>query len=380
MTNHTRKKIAVFMIDGFDMEYYYGTDLPVMKKMAKEGFFKHGSAIFPSLTNANNVSIACGSWPESHGVTTNNFYDQELDKAVYLESPEFLQAPTIFDIAANNGGGESALLTCKSKTTMILGQTATIAIAAEKPNSEIVEKYGTPPPMYSSDINYWLFDVAIDLVKNRPELDVIYVHTTDYPMHMWPPDAPESQEHMKKLDEYFGAFHEAAPEFTIAITADHGMNFKKRCWNLATACANRGVDLKFAVSPLADRLLKHHSGYGGVSYVYLNDPADRDRAVDTIMSLEGVEEVLDADEAAHRYSLMPSRVGDLVVIPDQHTVFGDPEEECKLLPPEYRSHGSLYDMNIPLLLFNYGDIKPRYQDINYNIDLTRILFATDQQQ
>lgn len=377
MLQHPRKKIAVFMIDGFDMAYYRGTDMPVMRKMAREGFFKPGSSIFPSLTNANNVSIACGSWPERHGVTTNNYYDQDLGKAVYLESPDFLQAPTIFDFAALDGGRESALLTCKSKTTMILGQSATIAIAAEKPSRDVVEKYGTPPPMYSSEINYWLFDVAIDLAVTRPELDVIYVHTTDYPMHMWPPEAPESQAHMKKLDEYFGAFHEAAPEYTIAVTADHGMNHKKRCWNLAKACAVRGVNLKFAVSPLADRLLKHHGGFGGVAYVYLNDPADRDRAVETIMSLEGVETVLDADEAARRYSLMPSRVGDLVVIPDPHTVFGDPEEECRELPAEYRSHGSLYDMDIPLLLFNYGDLAPRYQDINYNVDLTRILFNTD---
>lgn len=365
------------MIDGFDMEYYHGTELPNMKRMAREGFFKPGSSIFPSLTNANNVSIACGCWPEQHGVTTNCYYDQEHDKAVFLESPDFLQAPTIFDIVSENGGGESALLTCKSKTTMIMGQTATIAIAAEKPDPAIAEKYGAPPPMYSTEINYWLCEAAIDLVKTRPNLNVVYVHTTDYPMHMWPPEAPESQEHMKRLDEYIGAFHEAAPDFAIAVTADHGMNHKKRCWDLGKACANRGVDLKFAVSPLADRLLKHHGGYGGVAYVYLNAPGDRDKAVAAMMSLDGVEAVLDASEAAHRFSLMPTRVGDLVVIPDRHTVFGDLEEELKELPPEYRSHGSLYDMDVPLLLFNYGDFKPRYQDINYNIDLTRLLFSTD---
>ena len=259
-------KIAVFMIDGFDMEYYHKTELPVIKKMAKEGFFKAGSGIFPSLTNANNISIACGAWPETHGVTTNCYYDKDSDKACFLEDPSFLQSPTIFELAGKSGG-ETALLTCKSKTAMIIGHQATYAIAAEAPDESVCKKYGTPPPMYSSDINYWLFDVAIDMVKTNSELELIYVHTTDYPMHMWAPEDLNSQEHMMTIDERIGAFHEAAPEYTIILTADHGMNKKTRCWDIAKACSSRGVDIQFAVSPVADRLLKHHGGFGGVSYV-----------------------------------------------------------------------------------------------------------------
>lgn len=227
--------------------------------------------------------------------------------------------------------------------------------------------------MYSRDINYWLFDVAIDLVQSQPDLGLIYVHTTDYPMHMWPPDAPESQAHMKAIDAYLGRFYEAAPAFTIALTADHGMNPKRRCWDLAKACRNRGVDLRFAVSPVADRLVKHHGGFGGVSYAYLRHPDDRSRAIDTIMGLAGVDAVLDAEIAAHRFSLAASRIGDLVVLPDRDTVFGDLPEESAELPAAYRSHGSLYEMAVPLLLFNAGDRMPRYRDLNYNLDLTRYL-------
>jgi len=60
MSVSENKKLAVFMIDGFDIEYYHQSDMPNMEKMAKEGFFKQGSCIFPSLTNANNISIASG--------------------------------------------------------------------------------------------------------------------------------------------------------------------------------------------------------------------------------------------------------------------------------------------------------------------------------
>jgi phosphonoacetate hydrolase len=373
MPNPPLQKTAVFMIDGFDIDYYYSTDMPRMQHMARDGFFKAGSCIFPSLTNANNISIACGCWPESHGVTTNCYYDQTSNRAFFLEGPDFLHEQTIFEISAEPDS-LSALLTCKSKTAQIIGHQASITIAAEAPDEEVIKKYGTPPPMYSAEINYWLFNVAIDLVRTLPNLNLIYIHTTDYPMHMWPPEAHESQEHLKTLDEYFGIFHEAAPEFAIAITADHGMNAKKRCWDLSKACSNRGVELKFAVSPVADRLIKHHGGHGGVSYVYLKTPKDRQRVIETLMGLVGIENVLERDTAAKRFSLMASRIGDLVVLPDRDTVFGDLSSESEVLPLDYRSHGSLYEMEVPLLLFNSESNGFRYQELNYNLDLTRTLF------
>lgn len=368
-----KQKSIIFMIDGFDMRYYDATSMPVMEKMARDGFFKSGSAIFPSLTNANNISIACGCWPEDHGVTTNCYYDETSNRAVFLEHSDFLTAQTLFQRGAETGM-RSALLTCKAKTSKILGGGASYTVAAESPGDAVCRKYGPVPPMYSSEINYWLFDIALDLARNRPDIDLIYVHTTDYPMHMWPPEATESQVHMKKIDEYLGQFLEVAPDHTIALTADHGMNYKKRCYDLTKACRNRGVELKFAVSPVADRLLKHHRGFGGVSFVHLKDPEDYQRAVAAIQTLDGVEAVLDKETAARKFSLMECRIGDLVVLPDKDTVFGDLPQEYEELAADYRSHGSLHEMQIPLLLYNCNGAAPRYKDINYNIDVTRFLF------
>lgn len=366
---------AVFMIDGFDIRYFDRRNMPVMADMAGKGFFRQGSAIFPSLTNANNISIACGAWPETHGVTTNCYYDPELGTARFLESPDFLLSPTVFEM--KTGKGKSVLLTCKSKTAKILGHMADIAVAAEEPEEFICRKYGTPPPMYSAEINYWLTETAVSMVKEYPVIDLIYIHTTDYPMHMWAPEEDESKEHMNRLDSLLGEFHKAAPHFGIALTADHGMNAKKTCIDLAKACRARGLELLFAVSPVADRLLKHHGGFGGVSYVYLKKPEDAQRAAEIFMSLAGVERVMTGAEAAARFSLMPSRVGDLVVLPDRDTVFGDLKTERVSLPENYRSHGSLHELDIPLLLYNFKDRDFRFQDINFNLDLTRQLFINN---
>ena len=367
------QRIVIIMIDGLGMDYYNKTELSFIQNMARTGIFKSGNCIFPTLTNANNISIACGTWPETHGVTTNCYFDESTGKAEFLEDHRFLCAPTIFDLA-DRQGRQSALLTCKSKTTKILGNNLAIAIAAENPPEDIMRRYGQAPPMYSAEINYWLCNVACDIMQNRPEIGLIYIHTTDYPMHMWPPEAAQSLEHLIKLDDYVGRMHEMAPEAIFILTADHGMNYKKRCWDLAKACSSRGLPLKFAVSPVADRLLKHHRGFGGVSYVYLNQAADAAKAINVITSLPGVEAVLDRETAAARFRLMASRIGDLVVIPDIDTVFGDLPDETEALDPSYRSHGSLYEMDVPLLFFNPEGKHPDPEALNVNLDLTRILY------
>lgn len=372
-----QQRVVILMVDGFGWDYYRHSHMPVMREMGARGVCKAGKAIFPSLTNANNISIACGAWPEEHGVTTNCYFDEATGKAAYLEDAAFLCAPTIFERAARQGV-RSVLLTCKAKTTRILGQGVDLAVAAEAPARDVVDQFGPPPPMYSAEINYWLCEVALAVLRHRPDIGLVYIHTTDFPMHMWPPAASASREHLSRLDDYLGKMQAAAPDALFLVTADHGMNFKKRCWDLTKACANRGLQLKFAVSPVADRLLRHHRGFGGVAYVHLHSPGDADRAAEIIGALPGVEAVVERKTAAACFRLMASRLGDLVVIPDIDTVFGDLPREREELDSAYRSHGSLYETDIPLMMFNAEGSGCDPDDIEYNLDLTRWLFAPSQ--
>jgi phosphonoacetate hydrolase len=373
MTTSTQRRIVVAMIDGFGIDYYQQTEMPVMRNMASRGLFKTGKAIFPTLTNANNVSIACGAWPEQHGVTTNCYYDPEAGKVRFLESADFLTAPSVFRLAAVRGL-KSALLTCKAKTAGILGQDADISIAAEKPTAELINRFGPAPPMYSTEINYWLWEIGLDIFKNQSDISLLYVHTTDYPMHMWPPEDHRSKQHLQELDRYLGKISQIDPEATLLVTADHGMNFKTQCWDLAKACQNRGLEVAFCVSPLADRLLKHHRGFGGVAYLYLKQANQEAAAKQLLLRLDGIEEVLTREEAAQRFRLMASRIGDLVVIPDKDTVFGDLPAEREKLAADYRSHGSLYETEIPLLAHNGHELFDDWDSVENNLHLTQNLF------
>lgn len=369
-----QQRIVVGMMDGLDPAYLKATEMPVFRRMMVDGFYLQVSAVFPSVTNVNNVSICCGAWPAEHGITGNSYFDQETCRAEYMNSADLIRVPTLFQRAAQHGV-QSALLTSKRKTVELFRYGTAVGIAAERPTDELVRRYGQPADIYSREINYWLWSVAVDLLKTRPELGLIYVHTTDYPMHAWGPERAESKEHLERLDALLGEACDAAPDAAFFLTADHGMNYKRRCWDLARICREQGPPLRFALSPERDFYIQHHRNYAGCAFLWLNAAGDAPAVIETLRRLEGVEEVLPSTIAAERFHLVRERIGDLVVFGDQDTVFGDLEHSAyEELPASYRNHGSLHEMQVPLAIYNYQRPLPPAEEFRANKDLTRFLY------
>ena len=165
-----------------------------------------------------------------------------------------------------------------------------------------------------------------------------------------------------------------ASDAALLLTADHGMNPKQTCLDLARILKGADVPVRAAISPVSDRLVAHHQGHGGVSYLYLNDPSDLDDVRTFLKRLPNIDEVLTREEAAAKYDLMPSRVGDLVVGADRDTVFGTLTQESESLASTYRNHGSRFELDIPLFAFNPEGLLPDPNKLNFNYDLTRQTF------
>lgn len=367
------QRVVVGMIDGFGTDYFASHPMPNLRAAARGGLHRDVRAIMPTVTNVNNVSISCGALPCEHGLTGNSWFDEVRGEADYMESAQHIRLPNLSERAAA-AGVRSALLTCKRKTVNLLGPGAELALAAEAPDPAFVERHGPPGDIYSREINYWLWEVAIDLLRTRPELGVVYVHTTDYPMHRWAPDRDESLEHLARLDALIGRAIEAAPDAAFFFTADHGMNYKTRCWDLNHACRDLQVPVRFALSAEKDRYIKHHRTFGGTAYVWLNDPDDADRVARGVAGLDGVEAVLPRTEAAARFGLMPERIGELVVLGDRQTVFGELPGPQEALEPGYRSHGSLHESDVPLIVHNWRGTLPDAGRFERNADLVSFLF------
>ena len=95
---------------------------------------------------------------------------------------------------------------------------------------------------------------------------------------MWAPSAKQSQEHVNTIDDLLGQACAAAPDTAFLLTADHGMNHKRKCYDLDKILTAKGVPIRMSISAERDKYVKHHRGFGGTSWVYLKSAGDRDKA------------------------------------------------------------------------------------------------------
>ncbi|MHC1728141.1 MAG: alkaline phosphatase family protein [Syntrophobacteraceae bacterium] len=334
----------IVCLDGCGPEYLARSSTPNLDALAASGFRKIGRSIVPTVTNVNNTTIVTASYPESHGITSNYFLAPETGREYYMESSEFLLAETMFRHAAGKGW-KSALLTAKNKLKTLICDGATVAESAEMPSSWLVDSLGPPPGIYDIELNHWLFRAAAETLKTHSP-DLLYLTTTDYAMHAHAPEDEKSQWNLSELDRLLGEILDAASDFEVVVTADHGMNAKTRALDLNHIMQDNGITGN-AIPIIKDRYVVHHQNMGGAAYVYLDAAASPGDAMALLAEQEGVESVMRSDEAAKLYHLHPQRIGHFFVLADKDTVFGSLPSQRE--PVSIRSHGSLHEREIPII-------------------------------
>ena len=292
-----------------------------------------------------------------------------------MSDGNLLTAATLFQRAARFGV-RSVLVTAKQKSVSLFRQGTSLAIGSQDPPAEIVTRYGRPPDVYSTDVNYWVWKVAIDLIKSQPKVGLFFVHTTDYPMHKFAPESGESRAHLRQIDDLLAGAADADPDMAFFIAPDHGMNSKKIVLNLNKTLSRKEAEVQIVMSAERDQYPRHHSGFGGTAFVYLKSPADADRVIKVLRDVPEIEELLPRDEAARKYRLNPHRIGDLWLTAARDVVFGHSAEEREALPRDYRSHGSSYELDIPCFIYRYAGKLPDPGAIRTNVDVCRFLYRS----
>jgi len=356
---------VLVMIDGFDPEYMDSCPMSNLRQLTKGGLVTEGKAMMPTVTNVNNVSCVTASYPECHGITSNYWFNREEGVELYMESGEFIETQTMFQLAREKGA-RSLLVTAKDKLRRLLSDGATVSVSSEQPPQWVVDGVGAPPPIYSLEVNEWVIDAGRYILGQQP-FDLAYLTTTDYAMHTYAPDQPESSKHMSMLDGAIGRLVETVPDLQLLITADHGMSSKSRMIALPDELGKHGIQAQ-AVPIIKDMYTVHHSNLGGCIYVYLADDKI-DRALEILRDIDGVDDALPRYEAARKFKLMPSRIGDIMVLGASDVVFGDPSEVT--MPPTLRSHGSLHEERVPII--GYGGNWDGFE-FRENKDLGRYVF------
>lgn len=370
-----RKPVVIVCVDGSEPDYIEQAveagAMPWMQRiLANGGTEFRAECVVPSFTNPNNMSIVTGVPPSRHGICGNFYYDRETGREVMMNEPDLLRTPTLFK-AFQDAGARVAIVTAKDKLRRLLGhelamhtgnavcfssEKADEATLAENGIENVLDMVGMEvPSVYSAELSEFLFKAGAELLQNwRP--DIMYLSTTDYIQHKFPPGSHGANAFYAMMDRYWARMHELGA--ILGLTADHGMNAKHDdagnpnvVYLQETIDALLGPGMARVILPITDPYVVHHGALGSFATVYLNGTPDMPGLIRSLSDIPGIDMVLTNDEASGKFSLAPDRIGDLVLVSGKHTVIGTSADRHDLsgLDAPLRSHGGISEQIVPII-------------------------------
>jgi phosphonoacetate hydrolase len=363
--NEKSKPVVAICMDGTSYDYYEAAKdrMPNLQRFIKEGSMGFVNSVVPSFTNPNNMAIATGVTPDKNGICGNFYYDKALDEEVMMNDPKYMTADTIFSEFAK-AGKKIAVVTTKDKLRKMLSKdlSSGICFSAEfsvqanlKENGieNVIGLMGKPnPTIYDPNISVYCIEAGAKLLS-REYFDLIYLTTTDFVQHKYTPNDPEAIEFLANIDYWIGELDKLGA--IIAVTADHGMSAKTnpdgspKVQFIETILAEAGIKSR-VILPITDPYVVHHGALGSYGTVYL-DNENIAPAKGVLSKLEGIEIVLSNAEAVEKFNLPGDRIGELVVLSDEHTVIGRSEDwhDLDKVKSGLRSHGGLHESIVPMI-------------------------------
>jgi predicted AlkP superfamily pyrophosphatase or phosphodiesterase len=291
----TERSVVLFVFDGFAPATLRAADAPNFARMAREGAHSLDMMpVFPSLSMPNHFALATGCYPARNGVVSNHFRDPE--RGIY-SSPgdaDWLLGCEPLHVVAERQGVRAAVFGWVGGVSGSRGKLASV-----------VEPLADPPLGARAQADRIIAQLSRPATE-RPGLIAAYVTEPDATSHTYGPTAPETLRVAHELDTELGRVMDAIDRLglrdrvTLIATTDHGM---------------LGVDKSVSI----ERLLRLASigglvlADGSVGHVYLDDPAQKARAIGALRK-HAFLDVIDP-AAAPEYARLGSsaRVGDLVV-------------------------------------------------------------------
>lgn len=343
-----RKKLLI-VIDGCSEKYLSEQHTPNIMEIAKDGFYTTTHGSIPSVTNVNHATIMTGEHPNVHGMTGNYYYHRDTGEHGFIEDSHPLKTETIFD-RYHKSGKSTALLAVKGKVIDVFGRNVRYRINAQRPDSNLLAQLDLkqPPNIDTLEANDWIFEACHGIIAKK-DPDLVYCTTNDYMMHNFSPESGEARHYMGIIDDWIGKIYHLDKSREIYITADHGMNPKTTLINMQNILSEMGYEV-FCLLPLKDRYLENHIYQeGGAVYLYVL--GDQQDLVDCLKAKPYVDGIYSKEEAGAKFHLPVNSIGDLLVLAAPQYAFGE-FEGSKMSVNSVRTHGSLYEAQIPLISVN----------------------------
>ena len=367
--------MVVVCLDGCEPDYLEKASVagltPSLDSIRAKGVSRTALCAMPSFTNPNNMSIATGCPPSVHGICGNFFYDQESGQEVMMNDADFLWVPTIFHRVSWDGG-RVAVITAKDKlldllgSGLVVGYERAICFSAEKARATTQEVNGIDsadrwlgmpqPETYSAELSEFVLAAGVKLLREwKP--DVMYLTTTDYIQHKFEPGHLVANAFCAMCDKYIGMLDSSGA--VVVVTADHGMKPKHGSDGSPSVVYVQDILNEWTghgsarvILPITDPYIAHHGSLGSFATVYLESGVNVRKIVSNLKSVSGIKVAEPRNVAAAEFDLPPDRIGDIVLIAEEHMTIGTSKKrhDLSMLDAPLRSHGGLSEQQVPFIV------------------------------
>ena len=220
--------VVLVSLDGFRYDYAQKYHAKNLLQMAARGASAPQGMIpsYPSLTFPNHYTIVTGLYPDHHGIVANNFYDPaRKQRYSYTDSKTSSDGSwyggTPLWVLAEEQGMRAASFFWPASDAEIQGKRPSYYLAFddkfpdEKRVDQIIAWLRLPP-------------------DQRPHFITLYYSNVDHAGHTSGPDAPETGEAVRHVDEMIGKLSEGIATLNLPVDliviADHGMETTQGGW------------------------------------------------------------------------------------------------------------------------------------------------------
>jgi predicted AlkP superfamily pyrophosphatase or phosphodiesterase len=221
--------VVLVSLDGFRYDYPTKYGAKNLLAMAARGANAPEGMIpsYPSLTFPNHYSIVTGLYPEHHGIVANSFYDPARQESYSLANSKTTgdgswYGGTPLWVLAEQQGMRAACLFWPTSDAEIQGKRPSYYLAPYDDNY--------PDEKRVEQVLAWLQLPP----EKRPHFITLYYPNTDHAGHTYGPDAPETAEAARHVDEMMGKLSAGIAAsglpVDLIVLADHGMETLQGGW------------------------------------------------------------------------------------------------------------------------------------------------------
>jgi alkaline phosphatase D len=221
--------VVLVSLDGFRYDYAAKYGAKNLLIMARQGASAPDGMIpaFPSVTFPNHFTMVTGLYPDHHGIVANTFYDPVRHESYSYSDPKTTgdgswYGGTPLWVLAEQQGMRAACFFWPTSNAEIQGKRPSYYVAPYDDNY--------PDEKRIEQVLAWLQLPP----EKRPHFIALYFPNTDHAGHVYGPDAPETAEAVRHVDEMMGKLSEGIAAsglpVNLIVVADHGMETLRGDW------------------------------------------------------------------------------------------------------------------------------------------------------